>query len=88
VSPRLTTPQTLRAPALDGLKQVIEAEPAQFFGVLATRADALLPHQEVAVDLARPRTSGGCWPWPMSGRSRQTCAGLAMAASFALREIA
>jgi hypothetical protein len=53
LSPRLTTPQTLRSPALDGLKQVIEAEPAQFFGVVATRVDALLLHQEVAVDLAR-----------------------------------
>lgn len=53
LSPRLTTPQTVQSPALAGLRKVIEAEPAQFFGVAATRVDALLEHQEVAVDLAR-----------------------------------
>jgi hypothetical protein len=53
LSPRLTTPQTLRSPGLAGLRQVIEAEPAQFLGVVATKVDALLEHQEVAVDLAR-----------------------------------
>jgi hypothetical protein len=53
LAPRLTTPATLRSPALIGLQRVIEAEPAQFFGVVATRVDALLLHQEVAVDLAR-----------------------------------
>ena len=53
LSPRLTTPQTLRSPGLAGLRWVIEAEPAQFLGVVATKVDALLDHQEVAVDLAR-----------------------------------
>ena len=53
LSPRLTTPETLRSPALAGLRRVIEAEPAQFFGVVATKVDDLLLHQEVAVDLAR-----------------------------------
>ena len=53
LSPRLTTPETLRSPGLAGLRRVIEAEPAQFFGVVATKVDALLLHQEVAVDLAR-----------------------------------
>ena len=53
LSPRLTTPQTLRSPALSELRRVIEAEPAQFFGVVATKVDFLLQHQEVAVDLAR-----------------------------------
>jgi hypothetical protein len=53
LSPRLTTPETLRSPALAGLRQVVEAEPAQFFGAAATKVDALLQHQEVAVDLAR-----------------------------------
>ena len=53
LSPRLTTPRTLRSPALAGLRLVIEAEPAQFFGVVATKVDALLLHQEVTVDLAR-----------------------------------
>ena len=53
LSPRLTTPATLRSPGLAGLRRVIEAEPAQFFGVVATKVDALLLHQEVAVDLAR-----------------------------------
>jgi len=53
LSPRLTTPATLRSPALAQLQGMIEAEPAQFFGVVATKVDALLLHQEVAVDLAR-----------------------------------
>lgn len=53
LSPRLTTPQTLRSPALAGLRRVIEAEPAQFLGVTATKVEALLTHQEIAVDLAR-----------------------------------
>jgi len=57
LSPRLTTPETLRSPGLAGLRQVIEAEPAQFFGVVATKIDALLDHQEVAVDLARKVTA-------------------------------
>src|SRR5882757_6423927 len=41
------------AVALGGVGRVIEADPAQFFGVVATKVDALLLHQEVAVDLAR-----------------------------------
>jgi hypothetical protein len=53
LSPRLTTPETLRSPGLAGLRRVIEAEPAQFLGVVATKVDDLLDHQEVAVDLAR-----------------------------------
>jgi hypothetical protein len=53
LSPRLTTPETLRSPELAKLRLVIEAQPAQFFGVVATKVDALLQHQEVAVDLAR-----------------------------------
>jgi hypothetical protein len=53
LSPRLTTPETLRSPGLAGLRQVIEAEPAQFLGVVATKVNVLLEHQEVAVDLAR-----------------------------------
>ena len=57
LSPRLTTPKTLRSPALAKLRQVTEAEPAQFFGVTATKVDTLLLHQEVAVDLARKATA-------------------------------
>jgi hypothetical protein len=53
LSPRLTTPESLRSPGLAGLRRVIEAEPAQFFGVVATKVEELLRHQEVAVDLAR-----------------------------------
>lgn len=53
LSPRLTTPKTIRSPALAGLRRELEAEASQFFGVVATRVDALLLHQEVAVDLAR-----------------------------------
>src|SRR5580693_894089 len=53
LSPRLTTPATLRSPGLAELRRVIEAEPAQFLGVVATRVDDVLEHQEIAVDLAR-----------------------------------
>ncbi len=53
LSPRLTTTETVRSSALDGLRRMLEAQPAQFFGVVATSVDALLLHQEIAVDLAR-----------------------------------
>jgi len=53
LSPRLTTPETLRSDALAGLRKQIEAEPAQYFGVTATTVNALLLHQPAAVDLAR-----------------------------------
>ena len=53
LSPRLTTPATLRSPALAGLRTIIEADPAQFFGPVATSIDALLLHREVTVTLAR-----------------------------------
>lgn len=51
LSPPLTTPATLRAPALAKLRKIIEEDPAQFFGPVATRIDALLLHREVAVNL-------------------------------------
>lgn len=53
LSPRLTTPATLRSPALAGLRAIIEADPAQFFGPVAISVDALLLHREVTVTLAR-----------------------------------
>jgi hypothetical protein len=53
LSPRLTTPATLRSPALAGLRAIIEADPAQFFGPVAASVDALLLHREVTVTLAR-----------------------------------
>jgi hypothetical protein len=53
LSPRLTTPATLRSPALSGLRAIIEADPAQFFGPAAMSINALLLHREVTVTLAR-----------------------------------
>jgi hypothetical protein len=53
LSPRLTTPATLRSPALAGLRAIIEADPAQFFGPVATSVDVLLLHREVTVTLVR-----------------------------------
>jgi hypothetical protein len=53
LSPRLTTPATLRSPALAGLRAIIEADSAQFFGPAAATVDALLLHREVTVNLAR-----------------------------------
>jgi hypothetical protein len=53
LAPRLTTPATLRSRALKGLRRQLDAEPEQFFGVVATSVNGLLMHQAVAVDLAR-----------------------------------
>ena len=53
LSPQLTTPATLRSPALATLRAIIEEDPAQFFGPVATKVDTLLLHREVAVNLAR-----------------------------------
>jgi hypothetical protein len=53
LSPLLTTPATLRSPALAKLRAIIEEDPAQFFGPVATKVDTLLLHREVAVNLAR-----------------------------------
>jgi hypothetical protein len=53
LSPRLTTPATLRSPALAKLRAILEEDPAQFFGAAATKIDALLLHREVGVNLAR-----------------------------------
>jgi hypothetical protein len=53
LSPQLTTPATLRSPALAKLRAILEDDPAQFFGPVATKVDALLLHREVAVNLAR-----------------------------------
>jgi hypothetical protein len=53
LAPRLTTPATLRSRRLRGLREELEAEPEQFFGVTAKTVRGLLLHQAVAVDLAR-----------------------------------
>jgi hypothetical protein len=53
LSPQLTTPATLRSPALAALRAIIEDDPAQFFGPVATKVDTLLLHREVSVNLAR-----------------------------------
>ena len=53
LSPQLTTPATLRSPALAGLRAIIEEDPAQFFGPVATKVDTLLLHREVVVNVAR-----------------------------------
>ncbi len=57
LAPRLTTRQTVMSPGLASLRQDIEAEPVQFFGLAATSAAGLFKrqddHREIAVDLAR-----------------------------------
>jgi hypothetical protein len=53
LAPRLTTPATLRSRRLRGLREELEAEPEQFFGVAAKTVRGLLLHQAVAIDLAR-----------------------------------
>jgi hypothetical protein len=57
LAPRLTTRQTVMSPGLASLRQDIEAEPAQFFGLAAASPAGLFKrqddHREIAADLAR-----------------------------------
>jgi hypothetical protein len=53
LSPQLTTTATLRSPALAGLRALLEGDPAQFFGPVATKVNSLLIHRQVIVNLAR-----------------------------------
>jgi len=53
LTPFLTTPATLREPELRGLRKIIDADPADFFGVAASGIDDLLQHRAVAVNLSR-----------------------------------
>jgi hypothetical protein len=46
LAPRLTTPGTFRLPELDGLRERIEAEPAEFMGIAATTVDGLFELQD------------------------------------------
>lgn len=51
--PRLTTPATLqRAKELEDLRQLIKAEPAEFFGVAASSLDELFQRQEALLQNA------------------------------------
>jgi hypothetical protein len=53
LTPFMTTPATLRDPALSGLREIIDAAPENFFGVAASSVDDLLQHRTVAVRLGR-----------------------------------
>ncbi len=57
LAPRLTTRKTVMSPGLASLRQDIEAEPEQFFGLTATSVTGLFKCQddqrEIAADLAR-----------------------------------
>ena len=57
LAPRLTTRKTVMSPGLASLRQDIEAEPDQFFGLAATSVAGLFKrqddHREIAADLAR-----------------------------------
>jgi hypothetical protein len=56
LAPRLTTPATFRLPELAGLRERIEAEPAEFLGVAATTVDGLFElqgrYRQIAASLA------------------------------------
>jgi hypothetical protein len=52
LTPRLMTPEELRSPALKSLRETIEKEPAQFFGVAGSTVTGLLLHRPVVADLA------------------------------------
>jgi hypothetical protein len=53
LEPPVTTPATLAAPALRGLRDMIDSVPAHFFGTAATSVDDLLSHRAVAVNVHR-----------------------------------
>lgn len=52
LTPRLMTPEELRSPALKSLRETIEKEPAQFFGVAGSTVTGLLLHRPAVADLA------------------------------------
>ncbi|GGL94365.1 hypothetical protein GCM10010129_42870 [Streptomyces fumigatiscleroticus] len=51
--PPVTTTATLASPAVRGLREMIDAAPADFFGATATGVDDLLRHRAVAANLQR-----------------------------------
>jgi len=51
--PPVTTPATLRQDSMRGLREIIEAAPVDFFGMVATGVDDLLRHRPVAANLNR-----------------------------------
>jgi hypothetical protein len=57
LAPRLTTPATLTSPALAKFKEMVEAEPEQFFGGITRDVAGLLRHQVIAVRLVELRAA-------------------------------
>jgi hypothetical protein len=53
LAPRLITPADLRSKALKGLREKLEEEPEQFFGVAGTTVSGLLLHRPAVASLAR-----------------------------------
>lgn len=57
--PPVTTAATLREESIDGLREMIEAAPSDYFGLAATGIDDLLRHREIAANLYRKLTADG-----------------------------
>jgi len=55
--PPITTAATLNTPAARGLRELVDASPADFFGSAATGVDDLLRHRAVAVNIHRALTA-------------------------------
>ncbi|GAA0442879.1 hypothetical protein ABZ951_26250 [Streptomyces sp. NPDC046215] len=53
LEPPVTTTATLKSPALRGLREAIDAEPAYYFGSAATSIEDLLRHRRIAVSIHR-----------------------------------
>jgi hypothetical protein len=51
--PPLTIPALLGTPSMEKLRQIIEAAPADFFGVTASRINDLLRHRTIAANLSQ-----------------------------------
>ncbi|MFD0315702.1 hypothetical protein [Streptomyces flavalbus] len=55
--PPVTTTATLADPALRGLRALVDASPADFFGTAATGVDDVLRHRAIAANLQRALTA-------------------------------
>jgi len=51
--PPVTTPGTLRQDSVRGLREIIDAAPVDFFGLVATSVDDLLRHRAIAANIGR-----------------------------------
>ncbi|WP_086823351.1 hypothetical protein [Streptomyces sp. NRRL B-24572] len=57
--PPLTTPAVLASPALQGLREQLDAAPGYYFGSVATDVEGLLRHRRIAMEISRRIPTAG-----------------------------